>query len=213
MAESIRAALYARVSTSHQGQDVGLQLDELRDLAKARGWRVVGEYVDDGVSGSIRRRPQLDAMLEAVRGGQVDVVAFWKLDRLSRDARHALELFDRFRESQVDAVSPRDTIDTTTPMGRFALTMLAAFAELERANTVERVRAGVARAQAAGKHCGRPRREFDLRPAEAMLGQGHSIRETARALGVPYATLRRRLREARQARGAKTTLRSTGARP
>jgi len=190
-----RVALYARVSTVGHGQDVGLQLEELRGLARTRGWKVVEEYVDDGVSGSKRRRPQLDRMLKAVRDGQVDVVAFWKLDRLSRDARHALELFDTFRAYSVDAVSPRDTIDTTTPMGRFALTMLAAFAELERANTVERVRAGVARAKAAGKHCGRPRRTLDLRPALAMLDQGHSVRETARALGLAESTLRRHLKK------------------
>jgi len=56
--------------------------------------------------------------------------------------------------------------------------------------------AGVRRAQAAGKHCGRPRVEMDLRPAVALLNEGRSLKETAGILGVSRATLRRRLREA-----------------
>jgi len=60
----------------------------------------------------------------------------------------------------------------------------------------ERVIAGVRRAQAAGKHCGRKKVEIDLRPALAMLDRGHGIKTTARSLGVSVSTLRRRLREA-----------------
>ena len=78
-----RAALYARVST-HHGQDVGLQLDALREVASARGWVVVEEFVDEGISGTKTTRPALDAMLEACRIGKVDVIAFWRLDRISR---------------------------------------------------------------------------------------------------------------------------------
>ena len=74
--------------------------------------------------------------------------------------------------------------------------ILAAVGELERELVRERVIAGVRRAQAAGKHCGRPKVELDLRPALAMLGQGHGLKTTAKALGVSRATLRRRLAEA-----------------
>lgn len=86
-------------------------------------------------------------------------------------------------------------MDTTTPSGRFTLQILGAVAELERSLIRERVVAGVRRAQAAGKHCGRPKRDLDLRPALAMLGQGHGLKTTAKALGVSRATLRRRLTE------------------
>ena len=74
--------------------------------------------------------------------------------------------------------------------------MIAAFAAFEAEVIRERVVAGVRRAQAAGKHCGRPRVELDLRPALAMLDQGHGLKTTAKALGVSRATLRRRLAEA-----------------
>lgn len=70
-----RVALYARVST-HHGQDVGLQLDALREVAAARGWVVVEEFVDEGISGTKTTRPGPDAMLEACRIDKVHVVAF-----------------------------------------------------------------------------------------------------------------------------------------
>ena len=82
------AALYARVSTTGHGQDVGLQLDELRQVAQARGWSVVAEFVDEGISGTKATRPGLDTIIQTVRLGRVDVVAFWLLDRLGRSLSH-----------------------------------------------------------------------------------------------------------------------------
>jgi DNA invertase Pin-like site-specific DNA recombinase len=196
MTTTVRAALYARVSTTGHGQDVGLQLDELRLVAKQRGW-TVSEYVDEGVSGSKDSRPALDQMMADAREGRLDVVAIWKLDRLARSVRHLLEVSDSLNAWGVGLVSVRDAhIDTTTPSGRFTLQILGAVAELEKGLIRERVVAGVRRAQAAGKHCGRPKVELDLRPALAMLGQGHGLKTTAKALGVSRATLRRRLVEA-----------------
>jgi DNA invertase Pin-like site-specific DNA recombinase len=75
-------------------------------------------------------------------------------------------------------------------------TIIAAISELERETIRERVVAGVRRAQSAGKHCGRPKVEMDLRPALALLKDGRSLKETARILDVSRNTLRRRLREA-----------------
>lgn len=197
MSRPLRAALYARVSTTGHGQDVGLQLDELRQVAGQRGWVVHDEFVDEGVSGSKDSRPALDRMLVDAREGRLDVVAIWKLDRLARSVRHLLDVADSLNAWGVGLVSVRDAhIDTTTPSGRFTLQILGAVAELERALIRERVIAGVRRAQAAGKHCGRPKVDLDLRPALAMLGQGHGLKTTAKALGVSRATLRRRLVEA-----------------
>ena len=131
------------------------------------------------------------------REGRLDVVAIWKLDRLARSVRNLLELVDSLNAWGVGLVSLRDAhIDTTTPSGRFTLQILAAVAELERELVRERVIAGVRRAQAAGKHCGRPKVALDLRPALALLREGQSLKETARILGVSRNTLRRRLREA-----------------
>jgi DNA invertase Pin-like site-specific DNA recombinase len=195
MSKTVRAALYARVSTTGHGQDVGLQLDELRQVAAQRRWQVV-EYVDEGVSGSQDSRPALDRMMADARRGKLDVVAVWRFDRFARDTRNLLVTLEEFRQLGVEFISLREQVDTSTPMGKAMFTIISAISELERDLIRERVVAGVRRAQAAGKHCGRPRVEMDLRPATALLKEGRSLKETARILGVSRNTLRRRLREA-----------------
>lgn len=199
MSRPLRAALYARVSTVGHGQDVGLQLDELRQVAAQRGWEVVGTYEDAGVSGAKASRPALDRLLDDARAGRFDLVAVWKLDRLARSVAHLLAITESLRTWGVGLVSVRDAhVDTTTPAGRFTLQILGAVAELERSLIQERVVAGIRRAQAAGKHCGRPRKDIDLRPAVALLKEGRGLKDVARILKVPRATLRRRLAEAGQ---------------
>lgn len=196
MTRPIRAALYARVSTLHHGQDVGLQLDELRLVAAQRGWEVIGSYEDTGVSGAKASRPALDRLLDHARTGKIDVIAIWKLDRLARSVAHLMTIVESLKTWGVGLVSVRDAhVDTTTPAGRFSLQILGAVAELERSLIQERVVAGVRRAQAAGKHCGRPKRELDLRPAVALLREGRDLKDVARILRVDRNTLRRRLRE------------------
>jgi len=195
-AHPLRAALYARVSTVGHGQDPGLQLDELHQVAAQRGWIVQGEYVDLGVSGAADSRPELDRMMSEARAGKLDLVAVFRFDRFARDTRHLLTALDELRCLGVDFISLREQVDTSTPMGKAMFTIIAAVAQLERDIIRERVVAGVRRAQAAGKHCGRPRVEMDLRPALALLREGRSLKEAARILQVSRNTLRRRLREA-----------------
>ena len=84
-----RVALYARVSTDDQNPD--LQVEELRRLSEQRGWRVVGEYVDHGISGVKESRPALDRLLADAQAGELDLVAVWKLDRLGRSLQHLEE--------------------------------------------------------------------------------------------------------------------------
>jgi DNA invertase Pin-like site-specific DNA recombinase len=190
----IRAALYARVSTTGHGQDVGLQLDELRQVAAQRGWASV-DYVDEGVSGSKDRRPALDRMMADARTGRLDVVAVWRFDRFARNTAHLLAAMDEFRALGVSFVSLREQIDTSTPMGKAMFTIVSAISELERDLIRERVVAGVQRAKASGKHCGRPKVAMDLRPALAMLREGRGLKEVSAILKVSRATLRRRLQE------------------
>jgi DNA invertase Pin-like site-specific DNA recombinase len=190
-----RAALYARCSTGHQ--DLGLQVDELRAVARQRGWEVVRVYEDSGVSGTERSRPALDALVADCKAGKVDVVVVWKLDRLARSVVHVCSLAESLASWGVGLVSVRDAnVDSTTPSGRFTLAILSAVAELERALIVERVKAGVERARAKGKHLGRPRVALDVRPAVAMMEKGYGLKSVAKALGVPRSTLRRHLADA-----------------
>ncbi len=190
-----RAALYGRVSTNGRGQDPELQMAELRAVAAQRGWRVAGEFVDAGVSGSKDRRPALDRLMADARAGRVDVVAVWRFDRFARSTRHLLDALETFRVLGVGFVSLREQVDTTTPAGKALFTMIAAVAELERDLIRERVRAGVERARAQGKRLGRPPKEpVDVGRAAAMIAAGASKKAVAKALGVPRTSLNRALR-------------------
>ncbi len=187
-----RCALYARVSTADQS--AGLQLDGLRQLGAQRGWKIVGEFVDFGVSGSKDRRPELDKVMAAVHKGKIDIVAVWRFDRFARSVRHLVMALDDFRAKQVDFVSMNDGIDTSTPAGRFTFTVIAGVAELERELIRERTIAGVAAARRRGSILGRPRVAFDLDAARRLRDEGKSIREIATTLGINPTTVHRGLR-------------------
>ena len=147
------------------------------------------------MSGSKDRRPALDRMMADARAGRLDVVAVWRFDRFARDTRHLLTAMDEFRALGVHFVSLREQVDTSTPMGKAMFTIISAISELERDLIRERVVAGVRRAQAAGKHCGRPKVGMDLRPAVALLREGRGLKDVSAILKVSRATLRRRLQE------------------
>ena len=98
------------------------------------------------MSGSLASRPQLDALLEYVRDG--DVVVVWKLDRLGRNTWHTLTLLATLADRGVGFRSLTEGLDSTCPMGRAVITIIAAFAELERDTIRERTVAGVAAARA-----------------------------------------------------------------
>lgn len=134
----MRAALYARVSTTDKGQDVDLQLNDLREFAQTRGFEAF-EYVDQGVSGSTAKRPSLDEMLKAARARKIDVVVVWKLDRLGRSLVHLLHLLNELEALGVAFISLREQIDMTTPAGRLMAHLMGAFAEFERDLIQERV--------------------------------------------------------------------------
>lgn len=190
-----RAALYARVSTHDKGQDPELQLEDLRALCRARGWEVREEFVDLLPAGDAR--PELERMLAEVRRGRIDVVLVWRFDRFARSTMALLAALEDFRARGVDFVSHQEAVDTSTPAGKLLFTMIAAMAEFEKGLIQERVRAGVAKAQRDGKHCGRPRREGPS-PAEVRRAvETHGgIKPAARALSLPVTTVRRRLVEA-----------------
>jgi DNA invertase Pin-like site-specific DNA recombinase len=188
---SRRAALYVRCSTGTQ--ELENQLAPLRDYGAARGWHVQ-EFADHGISGAKDRRPALDAMLAAVRARKLDVVAIVKLDRLARSTRHLVTLVAELEALGVDLVVIDQAIDTTTPAGRLLFHVLASIAEFERDLIVDRVRAGVARARAQGKHLGRPRvHRIDAERARELLAQGLSLRAVARSFKVHPMVVRRAL--------------------
>jgi DNA invertase Pin-like site-specific DNA recombinase len=187
----MRAAVYARVSTLNHGQDTNLQLRELREYAERRGWTIVGEYVDEGISGSKEKRPELDRLMADAHRRKFDVVAVWKFDRFARSVSHLLRALDTFRALGVEFCSLSESLDTATPAGRMVFTVLGAVAELERSLIAERVRAGLRNARAKGKRLGRPRKILDGARIAQLRAQGRSWRKIARQLECSARTARR----------------------
>jgi DNA invertase Pin-like site-specific DNA recombinase len=113
----MRVALYARVSTLN-GQHPEMQLSELREYAVRRGWQVVGEYVDEGISGSRERRPELDRLWIDCRKRRVDAVVVYRYDRFARSLRQLVNALEEFSALGIDFVSLHEGVDTSTPNGR-----------------------------------------------------------------------------------------------
>jgi DNA invertase Pin-like site-specific DNA recombinase len=186
-----RSAIYARVSTAEQTPEN--QLSVLRVFAAARGWKVL-EFVDHGVSGAKERRPGLDALLAAARARKIDIVVCVKLDRLARSVHHLVAMVTEFEALGVDLVVVDQAVDTTTPTGKLMFHVLGAVAEFERDLIRERVIAGLRRAQAQGRHLGRPRRyQVDVARAKELSKQGLSLRAVARTLNVHPSAVARAL--------------------
>lgn len=150
----MKVALYARVSTSDQSPE--MQLRELREYAKQRGFEVYEEYVDVGISGSKSSRPQLDKLMAAARKRKFKGILVWRFDRFARSSKHLVNALSEFKELGITFMSYNENIDTSSALGEAIFTIIGAMAQLERDIIRERVNAGLANAKAKGKKLGRP---------------------------------------------------------
>jgi DNA invertase Pin-like site-specific DNA recombinase len=167
---------------------------ELEGVAKARGWQIVGSYDDNSVSGAKGRehRREFDRLLKDATRGRFDMVAAWSVDRLGRSLRDLVAFLDEIHSAGVELYLHRQALDTSSPSGRALFGMLGVFAEFERSMIVERVRAGMTRARAKGKHMGRPTIAAATRTAIAAGAKAElSGRAIAKQAGVSEATVRR----------------------
>jgi DNA invertase Pin-like site-specific DNA recombinase len=177
----MRTALYARVSTSDK-QDPEMQLRELREHCQRRGWEIVGEYVDVGVSGSQDSRPELNRLRADAKRRKLDVVLVWKLDRFGRSLKHLVNALAEFESLGVAFISLKESLDLTTPAGRLMFGIISAMAEFERDLIRERVRAGISNRRAKGFRVGRKPIAIDTGRLVRMRSDGASIREIAQEL-------------------------------
>ena len=189
----IRAALYARVSTVNHGQDPEVQLGEIREFCKRRGFTVAREYVDKGISGSRERRPALDDLLAACRKRSADAVVVYRYDRFARSLRQLVNALEEFNSLGIEFISIHEGVDTSTPNGRLVFGIFASIAEFERELIRDRVRSGMAAAKAKGKRIGRPKVAVDVLRIASLRRQGRSWAEITRATGITKGTAQRAL--------------------
>ncbi|GIP29148.1 recombinase RecB [Paenibacillus sp. J23TS9] len=159
MNQTVRVAIYARVSTEEQaeyGYSIDAQLDTLREYCKVHNWEVVGEYVDRGISGkSIEGRYELQRLLRDAQDKMFDEVFVWKFNRMARKNIDLLHIVDLLEKNNVAFRSLSENFDTTTSMGKFALQMMGAVGELERNTIVDNVKMGHRQRARTGKHNGK----------------------------------------------------------
>ena len=149
------------------------------------------------MSGKNADRPELKAMLEYVREG--DTLYIESISRLGRSTRDLLNIIDVLQQKKVTLVSSKENIGTNTPQGRFVLSIFAALSELEREQTLQRQREGIAIAKAQGKYKGRQPLPIDWIKFGQLYEQWKSGTITTvwfkKEMGLQANTFYRRLKE------------------
>ena len=191
-----KAAIYARVSTPDQHLEN--QILDLRKLAAQRGFEVVRQYSDKGISGSKAKRAGLEAMLADGRRGEFCVLLVAAFDRIARSTKNFLEIVDELNALNIEFISAREAIDTSGPMGRMFITMIGSIAELERSLIVERIKAGMRRARMEGQRLGRAPLNVDRAAIVRDRLSGMSLTQVAKRYRVSRATVVRLAKEASQ---------------
>jgi DNA invertase Pin-like site-specific DNA recombinase len=187
-----RAVLYSRVSSNDQS--VETQLCDLRPLAAARGFEVVGEY-SDKITGTKAKRPGLNQLMFDARRGRFDVVMVWAFDRMARSVKHFLEVLDELNHLNIEFVSFRENLDTSGALGRAMVIIVGAIAELERSLIVERVKSGMRRARLEGRQIGRARLDVDRQQIVLDRRGGQSLTTVAKKHGISRASVCRIMKD------------------
>jgi DNA invertase Pin-like site-specific DNA recombinase len=190
-ARLVRTAIYARVSTSNNGQDPSMQTREIQEYCERRGWKVIGEYVDEGISGAKEGRPELNKLMADAHRRRFDAIVVWRFDRFARSVSHLLRALETFKALGVEFVSLSEQVDTSTPTGKMVFTVLGAVAELERSLIAERVKAGLRNARAKGKRLGRPRVIVDAARIGSLRAHGRTWREITVEMGISKGSAQR----------------------
>lgn len=188
---------YCRVSTAEQ--NVARQEELMQEL------NVEKVYIDKASGKSTAQREALREMLSYLREGDVLIVS--EISRLARNTRDLLEIVDILQKKGVQFVSKKEAIDTSTPQGRFMLTVFGAQAELERAYILQRQREGIEIAKREGKYLGRKPIHVDESLLKRRYPDWKDGKMTARAfmkeLGLKPATFYRRIKEYEQLLGVR----------
>lgn len=183
----MKVAIYARVSTDDQNTQT--QINECVAYCQARGWAHT-IFADQGISGTKTSRPEFDKMLEAAKAGEFTAVMVWRFDRASRSTMHLLTLLDDLRAHDVDFISIREQVDTSTAAGKLMFTMISAFAQFERDSISDRTKAAMKRLKSEGKQVGRAQ-EIDRAKVLELAKAGKKAPAIAQTMGISASHVRR----------------------
>jgi DNA invertase Pin-like site-specific DNA recombinase len=189
-----KVAIYVRVSTPDQ--HVESQLYDLREFAAHKGYEIVHEYEDRGVSGKNARRPGLDLLMADARRKKFSVVLVAAFDRIARSTKNFLQVVDELDSMGIEFVSRREGVATGDAMGRLFVTVISAIAELERSLVVERVKSGMRRAKLEGRQIGRARLDVDREQLILDRRSGMSLTIVAKRHNISRASVCRLMKEA-----------------
>lgn len=206
-----KAAIYIRVSTDYQaeeGYSIEAQKEQLTAYCVSKRINNYDYYIDGGWSGSNLERPEIQRLIDEVKNNKISCCIVYKLDRLSRSQKDVLYMIeDLFLPHGVDFVSLTESLDTSTPMGRAMIGILAAFAQLERENIRMRTRMGMKERIKEGYWMGGGRIPFGydydkeqgilvpnkdaekVRQIYDLYLQGYSAQNIANMLGLKYERL------------------------
>lgn len=178
---------YVRVSTVEQNEE-----RQIEGLQKHN----IDRWFIEKVSGKDTNRTELQTMLDVAKAG--DTIYVHDFSRLARSTKDLLAIVEMLTEREINLVSNKENIDTSTPAGKLMLTVLAAIYEFERTNMLERQAEGIEIAKRENKYanCGRKKTDCDSSKAISLIKQGYTKTEIAKILGVSRPTLNRILSDA-----------------
>lgn len=178
----MKAIIYARVSTNEQDNE--RQLAALKQLADKERLEII-EVIEDKQSGKTKHRTGLTKALKLLHKGKANALVVYALDRLARNTKDALDILEEIDDLDCRLIIHNCNIDTNNAIGRAFFTVIAAFAEFERTQIVERVKSGIENARNKGVKLGRPKTDAEtLGNIANHLAMGHGILKTAKLFGV-----------------------------
>lgn len=170
---------YGRISTDKEAQKFDRQEDQLKDA----GCECI--YLER-VSGASKSKPELEKLIKELKSG--DELVCVSIDRLGRSTQQVLSLVNTLDEMGVGLTSLKEGFQANTPQGKFFLTIVAAFSELEVEMCRSRVKDGLEAARRRGKKLGRPRKDMDT-AIKMWQSKDYSINEICSAVGCTKQTL------------------------
>ncbi|WP_436527006.1 recombinase family protein [Actinoplanes sp. HUAS TT8] len=198
----METVIYLRVSQDRTGEELSVtrQREDARKLAKLRGWRVVGEFVDNDISAAgKRKRPGFESMLEALAGGEAQGLIAWDLTRLTRNSRDRLRLLEIGKARGISITLVRGSeMDLSTPAGRLTADILGSVAQHEIEQKSDRQKRSAEQAAEQGRRIG-GRRPFGYDSTGMVLDrkEAAAVRWGYMAVlaGVPLGSIARRWNE------------------